>query len=241
LAYREKLIGYLEGHKGDLSEDSLARLQKNPLRIFDSKDHGDQAVMADAPLLGDHLNDHSNEFFTHVRDGLDALGIAYEINSRLVRGLDYYCHTAFEFVTDTLGAQGAVLAGGRYDGLMEQMGGRAMPGIGWAAGVERLSMMVGEAPAAPNLIVVIPLGDVAEREGLKVTQQLRHAGLVVEMGYSGNMKKRINRANKAGAGAVVIIGGDELTKGVATVRNMETGEQTEIALDALVDHLAAYR
>ncbi|MBT5297640.1 MAG: histidine--tRNA ligase [Rhodospirillaceae bacterium] len=241
LAYREKLIGYLEGHKGDLSEDSLARLQKNPLRIFDSKDHGDQAVMADAPLLGDHLNDHSNEFFTHVRDGLDALGIAYEINSRLVRGLDYYCHTAFEFVTDTLGAQGAVLAGGRYDGLMEQMGGRAMPGIGWAAGVERLSMMVGEAPAAPNLIVVIPLGDVAEREGLKVTQQLRHAGLVVEMGYSGNMKKRINRANKAGAGAVVIIGEDELTKGVATVRNMETGEQTEIALDALVDHLAAYR
>jgi len=241
LTYRDKLIEYLEGHRDRLSEDSLDRLQRNPLRIFDSKDAGDQAVMADAPLLGDHLNDASKEFFAAVTDGLDALGIAYAVNPRLVRGLDYYCHTAFEFVTETLGAQGAVLAGGRYDGLMEQMGGKPTPGIGWAAGVERLAMMVGTAPPAPRPIVVVPLGAEAERQGLKVTQELRRAGLVAEMGYSGNMKKRLARANKANAAAVVIVGEDELAKQAATVRDMESGEQSEVPLVSLVESLAPYR
>ncbi|HBC09602.1 MAG TPA: histidine--tRNA ligase, partial [Rhodospirillaceae bacterium] len=146
-AYRGVLLDYLATYRNDLSEDSRTRMDKNPLRIFDSKDKGDQDIMSSAPLLQDHLNDTSRVFFDEVLAGLDALGIAYEVQPRLVRGLDYYSHTAFEFVTGTLGAQGTVLAGGRYDGLMEQMGGRATPGIGWAAGVERLSMMLGTAPA----------------------------------------------------------------------------------------------
>ncbi len=125
--YRDTLVAYLNGHKGSLSEDSLNRLEKNPLRIFDSKDEGDRSVMADAPLLSEHLNDHSRQFFDEVLQGLADVGIEANINRRLVRGLDYYSHTAFEFVTDKLGAQGAVLAGGRYDGLMEQMGGKPMP------------------------------------------------------------------------------------------------------------------
>ncbi|MDD9876846.1 MAG: His/Gly/Thr/Pro-type tRNA ligase C-terminal domain-containing protein, partial [Magnetovibrio sp.] len=133
------------------------------------------------------------------------------------------------------------LAGGRYDGLVEQMGGRPTPGIGWAAGVERLAMMVGEAPPEPRPVVVIPIGEEAEREALAVTQELRRAGFVTEMGYSGNMKKRINRANKANASAVVILGEDELAKDVATVRDMETGEQAEAPLASLVDHLVRYR
>ena len=160
-AYRGVLLDYLAKYRNDLSEDSRTRMDKNPLRIFDSKDKGDQDIMSSAPLLQDHLNDTSRAFFDEVLAGLEALGIAYEVQPRLVRGLDYYSHTAFEFVTGTLGAQGTVLAGGRYDGLMEQMGGRATPGIGWAAGVERLSMMLGTAPAGERPIVVIPMGDEA--------------------------------------------------------------------------------
>src|SRR5690606_7928863 len=138
-AYREILVAYLEGHRGRLSEDSLKRLERNPLRILDSKDEGDREVLRDAPSLADRLNEPSREFFGRVRLLLDELGIAYRVNPTLVRGLDYYTHTAFEFTTTELGAQGAVLAGGRYDGLMQTMGGPDVPGVGWAAGVERLA------------------------------------------------------------------------------------------------------
>jgi histidyl-tRNA synthetase len=236
-AYRGVLLDYLAKYRNDLSEDSRTRMDKNPLRIFDSKDKGDQDIMSSAPLLQDHLNDTSRAFFDEVLAGLEALGITYEVQPRLVRGLDYYSHTAFEFVTGTLGAQGTVLAGGRYDGLMEQMGGRATPGIGWAAGVERLSMMLGTAPAGERPIVVIPMGDEGMAPAMKVAHDLRRAGHTVDMGYSGNLKKRLARANKANAKAVLILGSDELARGVATLRNMETGTQAEVKLSDIVETL----
>ena len=236
-AYRGVLLDYLAKYRNDLSEDSRTRMDKNPLRIFDSKDKGDQEIMSWAPLLREHLNDTSRKFFDDVLAGLDALGIAYEVQPRLVRGLDYYSHTAFEFVTGTLGAQGTVLAGGRYDGLMEQMGGRATPGIGWAAGVERLAMMIGTAPAGERPIVVIPLGDDALAPAMKIALDLRRSGHTVDMGYSGNLKKRLARADKANAKTALILGSDELARGVATLRNMESGTQAEIKLSDIVETL----
>ncbi|MEX0695538.1 MAG: histidine--tRNA ligase [Rhodospirillales bacterium] len=239
--YRDTLVAYLNGHKSELSEDSLNRLEKNPLRIFDSKDEGDRSVMADAPLLSEHLNDHSRQFFDAVLLGLADVGVETTINRRLVRGLDYYSHTAFEFVTDKLGAQGAVLAGGRYDGLMEQMGGKPTPGIGWAAGVERLAMMVGEPVGAVRPIAVIPVGDAASRTAIIVAQTLREAGYHVDLGYSGNMGKRMKRADKLNAVAAVLLGDDELARKAATVRDMQNGEQAEVPLSELREHLARYR
>ena len=240
-SYRTKLVGYLEGFKDKLSEDSLARLDRNPLRILDSKDQGDRAVIADAPLLEDHMNDASKAFFEDVQKGLKTAGIEYKINPTLVRGLDYYCHTAFEFTTETLGAQGAVLAGGRYDGLIEAMGGPPTPGTGWAAGVERLALMIAEPPGPARPVAVVPIGQAAEAEALSLVQRLRRAGFTADLGFSGNLQKRLKGANKANAVAAVIIGEDELAKGAATVRDMETGEQTEVKLSALEDHLARYR
>ena len=240
-SYRTKLVGYLEGFKDKLSEDSLARLDRNPLRILDSKDQGDRAVIADAPLLEDYMNDASKAFFEDVQKGLKTAGIEYKINPTLVRGLDYYCHMAFEFTTETLGAQGAVLAGGRYDGLIEAMGGPPTPGTGWAAGVERLALMIAEPPGPARPVAVVPIGQAAEAEALSLVQRLRRAGFTADLGFSGNLQKRLKGANKANAVAAVIIGEDELAKGAATVRDMKTGEQTEVKLSALEDHLARYR
>jgi histidyl-tRNA synthetase len=241
LAYREVLVAYLEGHRDGLSEDSRNRLVRNPLRIFDSKDRGDQEILINAPKLTDHLNQASKDFFATVCNGLDAAGVAYALNPGLVRGLDYYGHTAFEFVTETLGAQGTVLAGGRYNGLIETMGGPPTPGIGWAAGIERLAMMIDAPPAPAPAIAVIPVGKDAEAEAMILALQLRRAGFPVDLGYSGNLKKRLNRANKANALAAVLMGDEELSNGVATVRDMKTGEQTEVGLSKLEDHLARYR
>ena len=150
LAYRGVLVEYLQAHRDRLSEDSLTRLDRNPLRVLDSKDERDRAVVTDAPLITDSLNAASREFFDELTSLLGQIGVGYHLNPKLVRGLDYYCHTTFEFTTEALGAQGAVLAGGRYDGLVEQMGGPATPGTGWAAGVERLMMLIDEAPPAPR-------------------------------------------------------------------------------------------
>ncbi|MSO91776.1 MAG: histidine--tRNA ligase [Rhodospirillales bacterium] len=240
-AYRSVLIGYLQNHKSRLSPDSLVRLERNPLRIFDSKDAGDQDVVAGAPLLRDSLNGASKRYFEQLLRGLEAAGVSATVNPGLVRGLDYYCHTAFEFVTDALGAQGAVLAGGRYDGLIEQLGGPPTPGTGWAAGIERLSMLIAEPPAPARPIAVLAVGDGAEPKAVQVAQQLRKHGFIVEMPMTGNLKKRMRQANKARARAVVILGEDELARGAATVRDMETGEQTEVRLDGIADRLAPYR
>ncbi len=240
-AYREKLIAYLEPFKAELSEDSQARLYRNPLRVFDSKSERDQEIIAAAPLLKDHLNDASRTFFDAVCDGLAGLGIAFELDDGLVRGLDYYTHTAFEFVTETLGAQGAVIAGGRYDGLIEQLGGRPTPGIGWAGGVERLAMMADDSGPRSSPVAIVPVGEAAGARAMVIAQDLRKAGYRIELGYSGNMKRRLARADKAGAVAALLIGDDELAKGIAIVRDMKTGDQREVALEVLAENLSRYR
>lgn len=238
--YRTALIEYFGGHRDRLSKDSRNRLERNPLRILDSKDEGDHRLIADAPLFGDYLNHASVDFFGQVTAGLEALGIAYKLNPRLVRGLDYYTHTAFEFTTTELGAQSAVLAGGRYDGLIETIGGPSTPGIGWAAGVERLAMLLAEVPAAPRPIAVIPLGAQAEELALTLVQRLRHEGFAIDLGFSGNIKKRMKRADRVGARAAVILGEDELAKESATLRDLDTGEQELVSLDTLSDRLARF-
>ena len=239
-AYRGVLVDYLEARRAELSDDSVSRLARNPLRILDSKNPGDRAVVAEAPLLGDSLDDQSADFFASVRAGLDRLGIAYTLNPRLVRGLDYYCHTAFEFTTDALGAQGAVIAGGRYDGLVAQMGGPQTAGIGWAGGIERLSMLADEPDPPPRPIALVPVGPEAEAETLALADRLRRAGLVIELGYRGSLKRRLSRADRLDARAAVILGEDELARDVATVRDLDSGDQEEVALSALADRLALF-
>ena len=234
-AYRDALIAYLAPHRDKLSEDSRNRLEKNPMRVLDSKDEGDKAIVAGAPLIHECLTPAAREFFDAVTGGLTALGVPFVVNPKLVRGLDYYCHTAFEFTTTALGAQGTVLAGGRYDGLIGQMGGPATPGIGWAAGVERLSMLVGEVPPAERPVAVIPMGDATA--AMVLADCLRQAGLSVEMGFSGNMKKRMARANKANARFAVILGEDEAARGAATLRDLDSGAQEEVPLAALKERL----
>ena len=240
-AYRAALVGYLEKRVEELSGESRDRLARNPLRILDSKDAGDRKVVAEAPVYSAYLNDASRAFFDELREGLAELDISYQLNPRLVRGLDYYCHTAFEFTTEHLGAQGAVMAGGRYDGLIGMMGGPATPGVGWAAGIERLAMLSGEAPAARRPIAVVPVGDEAKMPALKLSEELRRAGYRVDLGHSGNLSKRMKRANKTNAAAALIIGEDELARGAATLRDLDSGEQEEAALASLVDRLARYR
>ncbi|MEX2644521.1 MAG: histidine--tRNA ligase [Acetobacterales bacterium] len=236
-AYRQVLVDYLSRHRDALSDDSRQRLDRNPLRILDSKHEGDRALIADAPMLGDHLTDSAAAFFDGVRDGLQALDIPCAINPRLVRGLDYYGHTAFEFTTDALGAQGTVLAGGRYDGLMEMMGGPAVPGVGWAAGIERLALLIGEAPAVSRPVAVIPVGDAAEGEALRLTQALRAAGVAADLAFRGNLKRRMARADKVNARVAILIGDDELAAGAGTVRDLDTGSQRRMPLDAIVPFL----
>nr|WP_322091263.1 histidine--tRNA ligase [Limibacillus halophilus] len=240
-AYRAALVEYFSAHLDRLSEDSRDRLGRNPLRILDSKDEGDRRLVEGAPLFGEFLNQESQDFFAQVLAGITALGISYKLNPRLVRGLDYYTHTAFEFTTTELGAQSAVMAGGRYDGLMEMMGGPEIPGIGWAAGIERLSMLVADVAPAPRPIAVIPLGSEAEAKALVLSDRLRRSGLQVDLGYSGNMKKRMKRANKIQARAAVILGEDELAQSAAAVRDLDSGEQQLVSLDKLADHLARFR
>lgn len=240
-AYRERLVAYLKDFDDKLSEDSRERLKRNPLRILDSKDEGDRTIVAGAPRLEESLNPLSQDFFAAVRDGLGAAGVAFTVNPRLVRGLDYYCHTAFEFTTQALGAQGTVLAGGRYDGLIEQMGGAPTPGIGWAAGVERLAMLVPEPSPRKGPIVIVPVADAQTRMAIELAERLRGAGFAVDLGYSGNVGKRMKRANKVGAVAAIMLGETEIVAGKATVRDMQTGEQAEVPLTSLEDHLARFR
>ncbi|HWE75119.1 MAG TPA: histidine--tRNA ligase [Stellaceae bacterium] len=240
-AYRAALVDFYAAHRDKLSEDSRRRLEANPLRILDSKDEGDKRINAEAPNFADYLTPEAKDFFAEVCAGLTALEINYALNPRLVRGLDYYCHTAFEFVTTSLGAQGTVLGGGRYDGLMGVMGGPETPGVGWAAGIERLALLIEEPPAPPRPIALVPLGKPAEMLALRLAQSLRHAGFPIELGYSGNLKRRLQRANKINARAAVILGDDEIAKQVAAVRDLDSGDQAEVPLASLAERLAAFR
>jgi histidyl-tRNA synthetase len=235
--YRKVLVDYYAGHSARLSEESRDRLQRNPLRILDSKDEGDKAINANAPSFADHLNQASRAFFKQVQDGLAAAGVPFEIDPALVRGLDYYTHTAFEFVTTHIGAQGTVLGGGRYDGLIAELGGPPTAGIGWAGGIERLVMLANQPAALPRPVVIAPLGPAAEATALGIARALRRAGITVEQDYRGNMKRRMQRANKLNARAAVILGDDELAKGVAQVKDLDSGEQREVALDKLGEAL----
>jgi histidyl-tRNA synthetase len=240
-AYREVLVEYFSDHRDQLSPDSQERLIRNPLRILDSKDKGDRRICKDAPLLDQYLNPQSEEFFSSVKSGLDLLDISYRINPHLVRGLDYYTHTIFEFTTDALGAQSSVLGGGRYDGLIELLGGPSTPGVGWAGGIERLAMLLEETPPLAPPIAVVPIGSAAALKALTLIQELRRAGYSVDLGFSGNTGKRMKRANKLSARAAVLLGEDELAQNAATVRDLESGEQELVPLDALSEYLARFQ
>ena len=207
--------------------------------VLDLNTLGDRAVVAEAPLLHQHLYEASRDFFARVQDGLARLGVAFELSPRLVRGLDYYTHTAFEFTTTALGAQGAVLAGGRYDGLMLAMGGPDVPGVGWAAGVERLGMLLAEAPMADRPVAIVPIGAEAEAAASALAQDLRRAGIAVDLAFKGKPGQRMKRADRLGARWAVSLGDDELARGVVGLRDLDTGASDEVARDDLLARLAA--
>jgi histidyl-tRNA synthetase len=236
-AYRDALVGYFTEHQGGLSEDSLNRLERNPMRILDSKDEADRRIVADAPTIEAYLTEAAAAFYAKLQDHLTRFGVPFRENPRIVRGLDYYGHTAFEFVTSRLGAQGTVMAGGRYDGLVAEMGGPQTPAVGWAAGIERLAMLMDTVPAMTAPVVIVPVNDSAEGAAIDLLQSLRAAGIRAEMAYRGNLRRRMERANRIGARAAVILGPDDIAAGVAQVKNLTTGSQEAVALADIPAHL----
>jgi histidyl-tRNA synthetase len=223
--YRDLLQQYFRAHESELDEDSRRRLGGNPLRILDSKQPAMRALIEEAPSLTEHLDPESQAHFAALRAGLDALGVAYVVNPRLVRGLDYYSRTVFEWVTDALGAQDAVCSGGRYDGLIAQLGGEATPAIGFAMGIERVVELLNQAgnpaPAAAPDIYIVASGERAEREAMRLAEQLRDAlpgrGVLLNLG-GGNFKTQFRRADRSGARLALILGDAELDRGVAAVK-----------------------
>ena len=224
-AWRAALIAHFGKHRDALSEDSRQRLEINPLRILDSKAECDKALVGDAPRIDAYLSSEAGAFFETVRKGLDAAGVAFERNETLVRGLDYYRHTAFEFVTTHLGSQGTVIGGGRYDGLIEALGGPHTPAVGWAGGIERLAMLTKEHGPDRIAIAVIPASAVAEAFCTKFAASMRRRGLPCDTAFRGNLRKRMQRADSSGAEIAVIVGEDELESGEITVRVLQTGQQ----------------
>lgn len=243
--YREKLIEYFTAYKSKLDPDSLKRLDGNPLRILDSKNPDLQDIIKNAPMLTEHLDEESRAHFGGLCRHLDALGVKYVLNPLLVRGLDYYSHTVFEWVTTELGSQGAVCSGGRYDGLVEQLGGEPTPAIGWALGQERVIDLIkvqnGEVPAqAPDVYFVVA-GQRAEAEGLRIAEQLRDQipGLRIEMNCGGgSFKSQLKRSDKSGASWALILGDSETEKRVAGLKSLRVeAPQVEVAWERLVDEL----
>ena len=224
-AWRAALVDHFEAHRGELSEDSLLRLAKNPLRILDSKDPRDRPAADSAPDIDAYLTPAARGFFDAVTAGLDAAGVKWTRNPRLVRGLDYYRHTAFEFVTDRLGAQGTVLAGGRYDGLIESLGGPATPGVGWAAGVERLQLLIDEPATEQPDIFVVAVGELARAKAFRVLRRLRGVGASVDFAFRGNLKRQLTRADGSGAAAAVIIGDDDVENARIRTKLLWNGSQ----------------
>jgi histidyl-tRNA synthetase len=196
-AWRAALVEHFTKHRFDLSDESRKRLETNPLRILDSKEHKDFPIVDGAPVVDDYLSGDAADFFAKVTAGLDSAGVKWTRAPRLVRGLDYYRHTAFEFVTEDLGAQSAVIAGGRYDGLIESMGGPHTPAIGWAAGIERLAMLIDAPPALKPDVVLVPIGDQAETVAIGIVAGLRRAGIACDMAFKGNMKNECRRRPRA--------------------------------------------
>ncbi len=237
LRYREALQDYFRPHIGGMSDDSKGRLEKNPLRILDSKHPEDKPFLGDAPVLFDYLDDESRNYFERVQKLLTALEIPYIADYRLVRGLDYYCHTAFEFVTTRLGSQNAIGGGGRYDGLFEQIGGKPTPGIGFAFGIERLLLLLEEEGKTPTSdtqcdLYVIALDDDSSAVGMKLAQNLRLKGLVVVTdALRRSFKAQMRDADRMKARFVAIIGENERLQGKVIIKTMASGEQREIALE----------
>jgi histidyl-tRNA synthetase len=244
LAYREQLIQYFEAHQNELDEDSQRRLHSNPLRILDSKNPAMQALNDAAPKLLDYLDDESKQDFKSLCNTLDDAGIDYEINPRLVRGLDYYSKTVFEWVTEHLGSQGTVCAGGRYDGLVAQLGGRAATAIGFAIGMERLIALLEEMDVLPETnrldAYMVAVGEQAAQRSLLLAEQLRNEipnfKLITHCG-GGSFKNQFKRADRSGARWTLILGDDEIDQHVVGVKTMATGEQETVAWDALANYL----
>ena len=247
-AYRDALVEYLTARLDQLDEDSQRRLQTNPLRVLDSKNPATQAALADAPQLHDYLDDESREHFAKLRQILDAAGISYEINQRLVRGLDYYGRTVFEWVTDHLGAQGTVCAGGRYDGLVEQLGGKPTPAVGFAMGVERLILLLETLQLIPAEVLstldvyICGVGDNADQASLLLADELRqhHCGLRIQSHCGGgSFKSQMKKADKSGARYALLIGEQELQDGTVVVKDLRGLEQqTTLATAEVASYLA---
>lgn len=232
-AYRAALLAYFTAHREALSDDSQRRLEKNPLRIIDSKDAGDRALVADAPTIEPFLTETARTHWDAVRRHLRAFEVKFDVNWRIVRGLDYYSHTAFEFVTDRLGAQGTVMGGGRYDGLVEEMGGPPTPSVGWAGGVERLSLLLEQAggtPMARKLVVVIPVGDDIDGQAIRAVQALHRLEIAATFDCRGSLKRRLERARKSGAWAAVIFGKSSYEGAEVRVRDLENARQFDLQL-----------
>jgi histidyl-tRNA synthetase len=236
-AYRDALVAYFTEHKTALSEDSLNRLDRNPMRILDSKDEADRRIVANAPTIAPNLTESAKTFYAKLQEHLIRFRVPFVENPRIVRGLDYYGHTAFEFVTSKLGAQGTVMAGGRYDGLVAEMGGPPTPAVGWAAGIERLAMLMEVTPHSPRPVAVIPIGEAAESMAIEILQSLRANGIRAEMAYRGNVKRRMERANRTGARAAVILGDDDIANGMAQVKDLTTGTQEAIPFSQIPSRL----
>ncbi|BCV60664.1 histidine--tRNA ligase [Shewanella algae] len=246
-AYREALVAFLEQHKDKLDEDSQRRMYSNPLRVLDSKDQQVQALLADAPALMDYLGEDSKAHFARLCELLEAVGIQYRVNPRLVRGLDYYNRTVFEWVTDSLGAQGTVLAGGRYDGLVSQLGGKETPAVGFAMGLERIVLLLETLElnadvAAEVDVYVTAMGDDCVIEAMKIAQELREKLpklKVMSHCGGGNFKKQMKKADKSGAGFALIIGETELANNKVAVKPLRgDGAQQDVERQALADYLA---
>jgi len=243
-AYRQVLVEYLTEHKAILDEDSLRRLESNPLRVLDSKNPDMQSMIDAAPSLMDYLDDESRDHFAQLTDTLDKAGIKYTINTRLVRGLDYYCKTVFEWVTDALGAQGTVCAGGRYDGLVEQLGGRATPASGFAMGIERLLSLLEDAGKqvdnAADIFVILQ-GEQAQLEGMSIVEALRNEleGIVIQTNCGGgSFKSQMKKADKSGAKIALLIGEDEISNATVSIKLLrEKADQQNVPRSGLVDAL----
>lgn len=246
--YRDALVTFLSARIEQLDEDSQRRLKTNPLRILDSKNPDTQALLVDAPKLADYLDDESREHFAGLTARLDAAGIPYVINPKLVRGLDYYCKTVFEWVTDQLGAQGTVCAGGRYDGLVEQMGGKPTPGVGFAMGIERLVLLIESLDKVPAELArqidvyLCAFGEAAELAAVPLAERLRDQipGLRLQVNAgAGSFKSQLKKADKSGALYALVLGEDELARGVVACKPLRgQGEQLDFALDAAGAELA---
>ena len=229
-AWRAALIAYFNDHKEALSEDSVARLERNPLRILDSKDPDDRGICHAAPVIDDYLSGEAQDFFGAVTAGLDAAGVAWERNARLVRGLDYYRHTAFEFVTDRLGAQGTVLGGGRYDGLIENLGGPSTPAVGWAAGIERLAMLVDAKHVSQSpAVAILPETDDLESKAAVIATKLRGKGISCWTAFRQNPKKRMMKARSEGANAALYVRSGEDESGEFKIMSLsDTGAEPKL-------------